>query len=85
MARLTSTPFSRPRATTPGNNASEPGNCLRAYRQSRLRAPCGSVQECRRMYADTPSIRRAARIIKVSQGTVKRALELDADPVGREG
>ena len=43
------------------------------------------VQECRRMYADTPSIRRAARIMKVSQGTVKRALELDADPVGREG
>ena len=43
------------------------------------------VQECRRMYADTPSIRRAARIMKVSQGTVRRALELDADPVGREG
>ena len=43
------------------------------------------VQECRRMYADTSSIRRVARIMKVSQGTVKRALELDADPVGREG
>ena len=43
------------------------------------------VQECRRMYVDTPSIRRVARIIKVSQGTVKRALELDGDPVGREG
>ena len=43
------------------------------------------VQECRRMYDGTPSIRRVARIMKVSQGTVKRALELDADPVGREG
>ena len=40
------------------------------------------VEECRRMYAETPSIRRVARIMKVSQGTVKRALELD--PVGRE-
>ena len=43
------------------------------------------VQECRRMYADTPSIRRVARIMKVSQGTVKRALELDADPGGQRG
>ncbi len=43
------------------------------------------MQECRRMYADTPSIRRVARIMKVSQSTVKRALELNADPVGREG
>ena len=43
------------------------------------------VQECRRMYAETPSIRRVARIMKVSQGTVKRALELDAAPItGRE-
>ena len=42
------------------------------------------VEECRRMYAETPSIRRVARIMKVSQGTVKRALELDLGPVGRE-
>ena len=42
------------------------------------------VEECRRMYAETPSIRRVARIMKVSQGTVKRALELDPGPVGRE-
>ncbi len=39
------------------------------------------VQECRRMYAGTPSIHRVARIMKVSQGTVKRALEPDAAPV----
>ena len=31
------------------------------------------------MYAETPSIRRVARIVKVSQGTVKRALKLDAE------
>ena len=43
------------------------------------------VQECRRMYADTLSIRRVARIMKVSQGTVKRALELDADPDDQRG
>ncbi len=42
------------------------------------------VEECRRMYAETPSIRRVARIMKVSQGTVNRALELDPDPVGRD-
>ena len=42
------------------------------------------LEECRRMYAETPSIRRVARIMKVSQGTVKRALELDPGPVGRE-
>ena len=36
------------------------------------------------MYADTPPIRRVARIMKVSQGTVERALELEATPVGRE-
>ena len=39
------------------------------------------AQECRRMYAETPSIRRVARIMKVSQGTVKRALEIDAAPI----
>ena len=33
------------------------------------------------MYSESPSIRRVARITKVSQGTVKRALELEADPV----
>ena len=43
------------------------------------------VQECRRMYAGTSSIRRVARIMKVSQGTVKRALELDADPGDQRG
>ncbi len=43
----------------------------------------GQVQECRRMYAETPSIRRVARILGVSQGTVKRALDLKADPIGR--
>ena len=42
------------------------------------------VEECRRMYAETPSIRRVARIMKVSQGTVKRALELYPEPVGRD-
>ncbi len=35
----------------------------------------GQADECRRMYSETPSIRRVARIMKVSQGTVKRALE----------
>ena len=29
------------------------------------------------MYAETPSIRRTARIMQVSQGTVKKALRLD--------
>ena len=43
------------------------------------------VQECRRLYVETPSIRRVVRIMKAFQGTVRRALELDADPVGREG
>lgn len=33
------------------------------------------------MYAEIPSIRGVARIMKVSQGTVKRALEMDAEPV----
>ena len=33
------------------------------------------------MYAGTPSIRRVAWILGVSQGTVKRALEPDAAPV----
>ena len=28
------------------------------------------------MYAKTPTIRRVARILEVSQGTVKRAIEL---------
>ena len=42
------------------------------------------VEECRRMYAETPSIRRVARIMKVSQGTVKRALEPYPEPEGRE-
>ena len=41
------------------------------------------VQECRRMYAETPSIRRVARILGVSQGTVKRALDLNAESVAR--
>ena len=35
------------------------------------------IQECRRMYVETPSIRRVARILGVSQGTVKRAIESD--------
>ncbi len=42
------------------------------------------VQECRRMYAETSSIRRVARVMKVSQSIVKRSLELEADRVGRE-
>ena len=42
------------------------------------------VEECRRMYAEAPSIRRVARIMKVYQGTVKRALDLDPELVGRE-
>ena len=42
------------------------------------------MEECRRMYAETPSIHRVARIMKVSQETVKRALELAADPVNSE-
>ena len=33
-------------------------------------------EECRRMYAENPSIRRVARIMNVSQGTVKKALGL---------
>ena len=37
------------------------------------------VEECQRMYAETPSIRRVARIVKVSQGTVKRALKPDTE------
>ena len=37
------------------------------------------VQECWRMYTETSSIRRMARILGVSQGTVKRALELKPD------
>ena len=41
------------------------------------------VEECRQMYAETPSICRVARVMKVCQGTVKRALELDPVPVGR--
>ena len=41
-------------------------------------------QECRRKFAVTSSIRRVAPVMKVSQSIVKRALELDADPVGRE-
>ena len=39
------------------------------------------VLERRRMYAETPSIRRVTRILGVSKGTVKRALKLDAGPV----
>ena len=35
------------------------------------------------MYVETPSIRRVARVMKVSQSIVKRAVKLDADPVGR--
>ena len=34
------------------------------------------IQEAKRIYAENPSIRRTARIMNVSQGTVKRALEL---------
>ena len=37
------------------------------------------VQECWRMYAETSSIRRVAWKSGVSQGTVKRALELQSD------
>ena len=33
------------------------------------------------MYAEPPSIRLVARILGVSQGTIKRALKLDVDPV----
>ena len=33
------------------------------------------------MYAETPSVLRVAQIMKVSQGTVKRVLEVNADPV----
>ena len=39
------------------------------------------VQECQRMYAETPSIRRVARILGVAQGTAKRALNFDKEPV----
>ena len=42
------------------------------------------VEECRRMYAETLSIRKVARVMKISQGTMKRALELDPVPVGRD-
>ena len=43
------------------------------------------MQECRRMSADTPSFRRVARIMKVSQSTVKRALELKQPPWAKRG
>ena len=39
------------------------------------------VKECRRIYAGTRSIRLTARILKVSQGTIKRALESKAEPL----
>ena len=42
------------------------------------------VEECRRMYAVPPSVRRVVHIMKVYQGTVKRAIELAADPSNRE-
>ena len=32
------------------------------------------------MYAEPPSGRRVVRIMKASQGTVKQAIDLDADP-----
>ena len=39
------------------------------------------VKECRRIYAGNRSIRLTARILKVSQGTIKRALESKAEPL----
>ena len=33
------------------------------------------------MYSETPSVRRVARILGVSQGRVKRAIDLDAQPI----
>ena len=42
-------------------------------------------QEARNMYARTRSIRATAREMRVSQGTVKKALELDAGQVGGTG
>ena len=42
------------------------------------------VEEYRRKYAEPPSIRRVVHTMKVSQGTVKPAIELDADPSNRE-
>ena len=51
-------------------------------RLGRLRALTREqVQECQRMYAETPSIRRVARILGVSQGTMKRTLNFDTEPV----
>ena len=38
------------------------------------------VQEAQRIYADNPSTRRTARVMCVSQGTVKKALGLDSRP-----
>ena len=35
------------------------------------------IAECQRIYAENLSIRRVARIMKVSQCTVKKALALD--------
>ena len=43
------------------------------------------VDECRRMYAESQSIRRTARILKVSQGTVNRAVEFEGEPVSGRG
>ena len=42
-------------------------------------------QEARKIYTRTMSIRATAREMRVSQGTVKNALELDAGQVGRTG
>ena len=42
------------------------------------------MKEYWRMYAETQSIRRMARIMNV-QGTVKHAFDLDAGSVTREG
>lgn len=46
--------------------------------------PEEQTQESRRMYAEIPSIRRVARILDVSHGTVKRAVEEVGQPVTGE-
>lgn len=38
------------------------------------------VEECWRMFAELPSGRWVVRIMKASRGTMKQAIELDADP-----
>ena len=63
-----------------GINTADDSAAAKLFRRMMLAQGAYQVEECQRMYAENPSIRRVARIIKVSQETVKRALEVDAEP-----